>query len=187
MAQLTNIQIRPAQVAGSSTIRAAWDDGKTAAFTCPEEAAQIISELAVLLNNTTRQQTATADSLRRYVRGTKVKTRDNEMPEMAETKLTPEIMAVMRKIAPKYDEWALGDDARIASLDVLKLAPVEAVNAVNPRPLAEMSLADAVATMYAVADYMQANKIDPLPLTPVDRLEGINEANRKFWNRGKQS
>ncbi|WP_392336302.1 hypothetical protein [Pantoea stewartii] len=47
MAQLTNIQIRPAQVAGSSTIRAAWDDGKTAAFTCPEEAAQIISELAV--------------------------------------------------------------------------------------------------------------------------------------------
>ncbi|MFC7507859.1 hypothetical protein ACFQUX_28735 [Pantoea stewartii] len=50
-----------------------------------------------------------------------------------------------------------------------------------------MSLADAVATMYAVADYMQANKIDPLPLTPVDRLEGINEANRKFWNRGKQS
>ncbi len=80
---------------------------------------QIISELAVLLNNTTRQQTATADSLRRYVRGTKVKTRDNEMPEMAETKLTPEIMAVMRKIAPKYDEWALGDDARIASLDVL--------------------------------------------------------------------
>ncbi len=67
------------------------------------------------------------------------------------------------------------------------LAPVEAVNAVNPRPLAEMSLADAVATMYAVADYMQANKIDPLPLTPVDRLEGINEANRKFWNRGKQS
>ncbi len=57
----------------------------------------------------------------------------------------------------------------------------------QPRPLAEMSLADAVATMYAVADYMQANKIDPLPLTPVDRLEGINEANRKFWNRGKQS
>ncbi len=54
----------------------------------------------------------------------------------------------------------------------VKLAPVEAVNAVNPRPLAEMSLADAVATMYAVADYMQANKIDPLPLTPVDRLEG---------------
>lgn len=186
MAQITNINIRPAG-GGMSSVTTTYIDGSNTQFVCPEVGAMVITELATQLREANTQQVATADSLRRYIRGEKTRTRDTDVQEqITGTKLTPEIMAVMRKIAPRYNEWVLGDDARIAALDVIKLAPVEAVSAVNPQPISELSLVDALPTMYAVADYMQANKIEPLPLTNLDRINKINADNDKFWNKGNQ-
>lgn len=184
MTQISNINIQPLPNSDMSSITATWDNGEKETFACPNAGARVISELSSLLNNATRVQAATADSLRKYVKGSPRRTRDAD-PEMAQTtKVTAELMGLMRRVAPKFNEWVLGDDARLAALDTLRLAPVQAVSAVNPRPLDDLSLADAVATLIAVADYMRANDIDPLPLEDGDRIRAINKVNGDFWNKG---
>lgn len=184
MTQISNINIQPLPKSDMSTVTASWDNGETETFSCPNAAVRVISELSGLLNNATRVQTATADSLRKYVKGSRQKTRDEDLDMAQTTKVTAELMAVMRRVAPKFNEWVLGDDARLAALDTLRIAPVQAVSAVNARPLDELSLADAVATLIAVADYMRANNIDPLPLEDGDRIRAMNKVNGDFWNKG---
>ncbi|MBC0852580.1 hypothetical protein [Pantoea stewartii] len=178
MASVSQLKIRPAG-GGNSSVEVNYDDGSNVAFNCPEAAARVMTDLVTALNLSRRSQQATTDAYRRG-KNTSFATRDSELPP---NKLDAKTMALIRRVVPGFDEWELGSDSRMASLDALRLAPAEAISTVCSRPLDSLSLADAVGVLEAVADYMEANGIDPLPLQGANSARHVSEINEKFWKK----